>query len=506
MSAQRRNLQQSSQSRVFLIEDEAAPNHTPTYESLARMTGITQSFGDISPVRIPDPKQYGRYIIADSIQGQPDLPHTTLEFRTSRDKSRVLAIARKGCPVDVQLHIGSCQDPSDFNGGWEKIIVLEKARFTNYSTDDLGAFDGDQNKTVMETVDVKAEDFYEILPMAFGAVAESTIVMSMIDVVIADSKTCGACGIASDGCQKVFALQIAVGASPGIAAEVVYSPDGGATIGTSIVTSLPVNRDPNALEAVGPYLVAISNTDNSINYAAIKDILAGTAVWTRIATGLVTAGKPNAIVSVARDATWIVGDGGYIYKATDITSGVAVQSAGDLTVQNLRAISAYDDNSLLVGGAANVVIVTKDAGIVWSLVAAPSAKAGVNINAVAMLSELEWLLGYADGDLYYTMDGGTNWLRKALPGALTEINTMEFVTGAVGYIGGRSGTGATAARLLRTISGGNTWYVLPEQAGMTVPSATQWNGLAACGEDVNLLYAAGIKTANGDGILVKGAA
>lgn len=506
MSAQRRNLQQASQSRVYLIEDRAAPNHKPTYETLARMTGVSISFGDITPVRVPDPKQYGRYIVLDTIQGQPELPTTSLEFRGSRDKSTILAMARKGCAVDVQLHIGSCEDPSDFDGGWEKILAFEGAHLTTYSTDDLGTFDGDGNKNVMETVDIKAEDMYEILPMGFGAQAESTVVMSMIDVTIADTKVCGSCGIASDGCQKVFALQIAVGASPGIAAEVVYTANGGASFGTSIITSLPVNFDPTALEHVGPYLVAISHDDNSINYALTAAILTDTEAWARVATGLITAGKPNAIVSVARDATWIAGDGGYIYKSEDITGGAVAQTSGDVTAQNLKAISAFDDNSLLAGGVSNAILVTRNAGVTWSLISGPSAKAGVTINAVAMLTELEWLVGYDDGALYYTGDGGVTWTAKALPGSLTHIDAIEFPTRTVGYISGRIATSTTPARILRTISGGYSWYVVPETEGLTVPSAAKWNGLASCGEDVNLLWAAGIKLAAGDGILVKGAA
>lgn len=497
-----RKLQKASQSRVFTIEDRAGPNHSPIYQLLARITGVAQALGDVTPIRIADPSQYGQYITVDKITGQKGLPTTTLEFRSTRDASDMLRLIRKGCPIDIQAHIGACKDPSDFDAGWEKILNFDEASFTNYSTGEMGAFDADQEAVIMETLAVTALDMYEILPLTFEEQASSQIVQDVVGVVICDTKSCGVCGPSSDGCQHVYAVQVPAGASPGLPSEVVATPDGGATWVESIVTSLPANRAPSAIGCVGPYIVIVSNADCSLHYALKADILAGTATWTEITTGLVcAAGAPNDIFSLGRTATWVVGDGGYVYKATDITAGVTAQLSGSVTSQDLGTIHGIDEDNLIAGGASNALIVTRNGGLTWAAVTAPAGQAAVTINAVWMMSELEWYIGYNDGKLYYTIDGGANWTQKTVPGSLTVIDDIVFATRTVGYIAGHT---ASVAKVLRTISGGNTWYALPEALGYSLPSATEFHDLAACGENPNVVWAAGIKTVAGDGILIKG--
>lgn len=500
--AVQRNLQRTTQSRVFLIEDRASPAHAPNYQTLARMTGLSWSLGDVTPVRVPDPRQYGKFITVDKIQGQPDLPSTTLEYRMTRGLSEILRMAKKGCQLDVQLHVGACKDPSDFDLGWEKVGVFENVNITNYSTDDLGAMDGDQNADVMETVDITADDYYELRPLAFSAQAESQIVQSVVGVAICDTRACGACGIPSDGCQKVFTLQLSAGASPGVAAEVVFTQDGGGSWSETNITSLPVNMAPTDILCVGPYLVVISQADKALNYALTADVLAGTATWTRIATGFNASGGPNRAYSFSRTATWYVGQGGYIYKSTDASSGVVAQTSGDVTAQNLNDISGIDDLTLMAVGAANAILLTRNGGISWAAITGPSSQAAVAATTCAMVSDLEFSVGYADGTLFFTIDGGLNWTQKVLPGSPTVVDMVRFSTRTVGYIAAHT---ATTAKLYRTINGGASWYVLPETAGQSVPTALQWNAIAACGEDPNLIYAAGIKTAGGDGVLAKGA-
>lgn len=501
----RRNLQKASQSRVWSIEDRAGPSRNPVYQALSRVTGVTWGLGDITPVRVADPKQYGRYLTLDKIKGQPGLPQTTLEFRTTRDASAMLALTRKGCPIDLQIHVGACKDPSDFDLGWEKIHVFEDADFTNYSTSELGAFDADQEIQVMETLDLTGQDYYEVVPLAFSAKAETQIVQEVLGVAICDSKTCGACGIPSDGCQRVFSVQSPVGASPGLTSELVWTANGGSTFTETNITSLPANRAiaPRGIACVGPYLVVVSNTDCSYHYAAIADILAGTATWTRVATGLTcVAGAPNAIFSLGRTQTWVAGDGGYIYIITDPTAGATAQTSGDVTTQSLKSIHGYDEANIIAGGASNALLKTTNGGNNWVLVTGPAGQAGITINSVFMRTETEWVIGYNDGKIFYTIDGGASWTQKVIPGSLTVIDKVAFATRTVGYIVGHT---ATVAKILRTVNGGSTWYALPEAVGTSLPTTSILNDIAPCGETPNVLWAGGLKATAGDGLLLKGA-
>lgn len=501
----RRNLQKASQGRVWTIEDRAGPSRNPVYQALARATGVSLALGDITPIRIPDPKVYGRYLTIDKIKGQPGLPQTTLEVRSTRDPSAFLTLTRKGCPVDLQVHVGACKDPSDFDLGWEKVHVFEDADFTNYSTNDLGAFDADQEVQVMETLDVTAQDYYEIKPLAFAAQAETQIVQEVLGVAICDSKTCGACGLPSDGCQRIFAIQTPVGASPGVVSELVFTVNGGSSWTEQGITSLPANRAiaPRGITCAGQYLLLISQTDCSYHYALIADILRGTQTWTKVTTGLTcVAGAPQAVFSLGRTQTYIVGDGGYIYIVTDPTAGATAQSSGDVTTQSLKAVHAYDEANVIAGGALNALVLTRNGGTTWTLVAGPSGQAAVTINSVFMKSENEWFLGYNDGKLFYTTDGGSTWTQKVIPGSFTVIDKVQFATQTVGYIIGHT---ATAGKILRTINGGATWYALPEAVGVNLPTNSTLNDIAPCGETPNVVWAGGVKTTAGDGILVKGA-
>lgn len=497
----RRNLQHSSQSRVWTIQDRASPAHSPTYQALGRANAVAWGQGSITPIRVPDPEQYGNFITIDKIRGQKGLPGLSIEFRMTRDLSAVLALARKGCPVDIQVHVGACKDPSDFDLGWEKIHVLEDADLTNYATGPLGAFDADGEAVVNETIDVMGSDYYELKPLTFAESANSQIIQSVIAVAICDSRTCGACGLPSDGCQRIFAIQTPVGASPGLTAELVFTIDGGTTWTETNVSSLPANMAPSALMCVGPYLVVISHDDDSLNYALISEILAGTATWTRITTGIVASGSPNAGLSLGRTQTWIVGDGGYIYFSTDITAGVSTQQAGDLTTEDLGCIDAFDDDNLIVGGTNNAILITSNGGVSWALLTGPAAKAAVEITAIKLLSDSEIILFYADGTAYYSQDTGVNWTQKALPGSLTAIDGVSFATRTVGYLIGRAGA---VAKALRTVNGGYSWYVLPESSGLSMPTAVQFNSVVACGDNPNLAWIGGLRANNGDGILIKG--
>jgi photosystem II stability/assembly factor-like uncharacterized protein len=349
---------------------------------------------------------------------------------------------------------------------------------------------------------MNALDMYEVGPLGLAALGSSEVVMQVVDITICDSVQCGVCGIPSNGCQTFFAIQVATTGSPGLPAELIASSNGGSTLIQRNVTSLPANRNPTAVACVGTRLIVISNDDCSIHYATLANILTSNETWTRNASGLVcVAGAPNDVFSLGSAFTWVVGNGGYIYFASDITSTWTVQDAGVTTTQNLNAIHGIDEDNLVAVGANNAVVYTRNGGQTWASVTGPAV--GVALNTVWMRGKDEWFIGSAAGNLYYTRDAGVTWTTKTFPGSGSgQVRDVAFATPTVGYLA--HDTTAPAGRILRTIDGGNSWYVLPESTG-TIPTNQQINAVAACGEDVNTIYAGGLGTTT-DGILIKGAA
>ena len=493
-------LVKTSLSRVFTIEDGAGPANVPAYQSLARALAPSQGFGDVTPIRIPDPDQYGQFKIVDTIRGEKGLPEITVQARYQFTASDFLALARKGCPLDVQIHMGQCQNPADFNAGWDKILVVEEAVITQWSAGDIGALDQGEDAVVNEEIPVSGRDMYEILELLLGELGADEVHGEVVGVAICDSIQCGICGIPSDGCQKIFAITISQVGSPGLPAELIYSEDGGVTIGETAVDTLGLAEDPTGLACVGVNLVVISNDSNSLHYAPVADILDGAEAWVEMDTGFMGGGEPNAIFSLSSMYTWIVGDGGYVYFTADPTASVTVQDAGIATTEILHDVHAYDDQNVVAVGENGAVIVTSNGGDSWAEAAAIPAATG--LYAVWMKSSLEWFVGDALGSLWYTRDGGVSWTEKAFPGSgAGVIRDIVFSTRTVGYMA--HDTAAAAGRILRTIDGGYSWYVLPE-GPTTIPANDYVASLAACPEDPNIIYGGGLGEDATDGFLVKG--
>lgn len=490
-------------SRVFLLEQRAGPETPPQYQGQWKAGGLSYDQGDVTVVRQPSDGAYDTFTPIGKIIGAPGNPELELTARFQLDaKSIFLKLATRGCDNDVQVHFGNCQDPKDFNGGWSKIIAMEAARPTSYSTDDLGALDADERAIVTETLPMTGETLYEIFRIGLARQADIQLTREAMDVAIVDAINCGACGLPSDGTNKVFVLENFAAGSPGVNAQIVATRDGGKNWVESTISSLGAAQGARRIAGSGIYLAVVSDDSDSLHYATMAQILTGLgAAWTAVTTGFVATKGPRDIMSLGATLNWMVGEGGYIYFSSDITAGVTVQDAGSLTVQNLNAIHAYDANNVVAVGDGNIVLYSTNGGSTWGAAPGGGPAFGVNLNCVFMRTALEWWVGSAAGRLYYTRDGGQTWTEKAFPGAGTgQVRDIQFPQRQVGYMS--HDTGAGAGRILRSISGGNSWYVAPEGVGV-IPTNTRINQIATTSADVNTVYGAGIQ-ANNDGILIKG--
>lgn len=488
-------------SRVFFIPYRAGPSNPPAYQGLWKAGALQWNQGDVTLVRTPSYSTYGAFDVVGKILGQPGNPELPIMARYTQQVSELFKAAVAGCDHDLQVHIGDCGNPQDFNGGWRKIVVLEAGHITSYRTGELGALDPSERAVINEEVPFSGENSYEILRITFAQKAGAQITQEVIAVSVCDAPTCGLCGLPSDGCQVIFAVTKSTGASPGLTSELIFSDDGGLTWDDANITTFLATEDPTGLMCIGTNVVVVSDTDASLHYANINDVLenADAAVWAEVTTGFAALGQPRKIYSANPSASWIIGNGGYIYFTADPTNGVETQDAGVATTQILNAVHGIDDQNVIAVGNSNAVVVTGNGGDTWNSITGPSV--GVNLNAVFMVDSLRWFIGTAGGRLYYTENGGDTWVQKRFPGDNAGVvRDIVFVTNSVGYMA--HDTAAPAGRILRTIDGGYSWYVAPEGTGL-IPTNQRINDLAVC-PNPNIIWGGGLGVGT-DGVLVLGA-
>lgn len=491
----------TSHSRVFLIEGRARPDHRPTYESCMRAGAVDQSFGEITSIECPDPSAYGRFVEVGTIQGAMERATTDLMGRYAMDlASTMLALARQRCAFDVQVHMGACRDPSDFNS-FDKILVFENAQATNWGTNELGTLSSDGDAAVDETTSISAEEVYEILQLTMTSRASGILTNEVLDVVRCDTQSCGDCDIESNGCQNFYAITKAAGGSPSTPADLVHTIDGGTNWYADDIDSLGAAEDPSAVGCVGDYVVVVSNASGSLHYAekAYVDDVDYDETWTENATGFVVTGEPN---DCWRSPTgldlFICGDAGYIYKCEDPTVGVTVLDAGSATTQDLNAIHTIGDELVVAVGDAGTVVYATD-GASFQATNANPTWVGNDLLCVWAKSETQWFVGVDDGRLMWTNDSGDNW--ETLEDVGTAVYDIAFATDSVGYLA--SVNTEPLGQIRRTYDGGYSWNVLPEGVA-TIPANDRINAVAACPFDANIVVGVGLADDGADGFIVVG--
>lgn len=497
---------QTGFTRVFITEGGARADRKPTYSSCTKAMGLDKGYGDETKIECPDPNRANEFIEMGTITGAEDRATSSLVGRYFSDQSSVLmALAEQKCEHDVHVHIGKCTDPSVFDT-FTKALVLEGVKFTNYSTDDLGALESGERAVVNETLDMSVRKFYEVLSLSFTEVAGALVTNEIVDGVICDEVSCGDCELPSSGCQKIYFITTAAGGSPTTPADLVFSLNKGGTWYAHDVDTLGTAEAPDAIACVGEYVVVVSNDSNSLHYAEKDDITAtNDESWTEVTTGFVTNGEPNDIWSVGSYA-FIVGDAGYIYGTDDPTGGVDVLDAGVATALNLLAVHALDSNFAVAVGQSGVIVKTSNQ-TTWGVVTPTNVLFTFkDFNCVWVKSETEWYIGgnshAGAGELWVTYDGGATFTQiTSMPGTYTTFTDIQFVTNNVVYLAGT--VAGPRGRVLRSYNGGYSWKILPESAG-TMPLSDRLNAIATCSYDVNLVVAGGLGDNGSDGILVVG--
>ena len=474
---QDRTLFQTGHGRVFLQEGGPSPLNEYQYQGCGRLQGLSQDMGAVTPIFCPDPGAADRFVIVDETQAEPGTVDSQLIGRMDRFNV-TFDMAQRRCLVGIQARYGRCNQPDDWNNGWELIWLLERARFTDMSVPGaLTALAPDDRGEIMVQNSISAQELVQVRPVGFSLEASAEVESEVIAVAVCDLESCGDCGDVSDGCQRLYAVTTFRPGSPPLVPELVYTEDGGETWLDEDIDTLGNDEAPNDLCCVGTDLVVVSEDAEALTWATRAD----PATWTLVADGFVPTFGPLGCWAASPQLLWIVGETGYIYRATDHRDSVAVVDAGVATAQDLNAVHGLGRTIAVAVGALAAVVVTRNGGKAWGAIVGPVAG---NLFSVFVKSASEWWVGGDLGTLWYTIDGGDNWVQKGFPGdgaANTRIAKIDFATPSVGMMLVDDTTPGADSRVFRTLDGGYSWQELPDEWGVGPMTANNGlNDLAMC--------------------------
>ena len=493
--------QQTGFGRVFLQEYGAGPANPYSYQGCAKMGTFSEPGSELTPVRCPSPDDYDEFETVDTVRGEAGLPTSNVVARL-QPRSTILHLK---CPFDLQAHYGECETPSDFES-WNQVIVMEKARFTTKGSDgELTALEEGERAAILINGAVTSQHIWYIEQMTLAEVAGDEVTNEIVGVAVDPRVLCDRCGLRSDGTDRLYAVATTPWpTSPGLPTELLFSDDKGATWEEHLITTLGVLENPTGLALVGNKVVVISDGAAGIHWCPMSDL----EDWTAVNVGFNAAGPPEAIWSVNATNTWIVGDGGYIYYTENPAAGVVVQNGGAggaAAGQNLNDVHACSTQTIVAVGAAGTVVYSLNGGTTWI---APT-NTGLTGNALYCCwahKSFRWFAAGVGGDLYFTDDSGEDWAVQAFPGSgagnIYDIAFVDHSDSPFGFMA-HDPAGVERGRILRTISGGSQWVVLPETAGV-IPDNAYIGCLAAC-RDPNFVFAGGVAANGIDGILIIGA-
>lgn len=488
--------------RVWYVEGGVHPTRSPEFLALGKIsTDPSKPIGESTRITAPDPNNFNRDIEVGTVEGSEERATLSIGARYTSQKAILLDWKNKRCRVDIFALAGKCGNPQDFSEGGEKWVFFPDGRISSHGFENFGAYGNDENNPSNEMVDMTADDYWEFLYMKQEQIASSVTTRQIYAVDVYRGDPCEDC---PDPCDHLLAAMAGASATPGTQPSLLYSQDGGETWNVQTISTLFSNEDIVDGAVIGGDIVYASNTGNELHWTDIEDLYDGTNAWGQTDAGFVIAKGPKAMSSVDARHTWVVGDGGYIYFATNHRIEVVVQDAGVATSQNLNAVHAMDTKYVLAVGNSNAVVYTENGGVTWKSETGPAV--GVNLGACWMWDKDTWFVGEGaggTGKLWLTTNRGKSWQQGRTPGTYSRIYKIVFVSDSEGYLIAQAGGQSI---VLRTITAGNEWVALPNGKRAVPVDNTYLTDLAVCSKTANTAFAAGLADNGTAGIILKMAA
>lgn len=477
----------------------------------AVLEGVTRPLlGAITPVKVYNPRRAKRFKNVASKATAPDFPTATLRLLENRG-ALPFALGDLSCPFNVYLSVGKCEDMSDFLNGWEDFVeIVSYAEATSVDEGDRMAWEDDNQAE--DAISLTLESKYAIGALSFANKAAAEISREVVDAVYGSDVQCGDCGPADDGTRRIYAVAKSSGAgSPGLPAELIYSVNGGLSWVQTTITGFGATEDPLAIDVASDKLIVIGA--DAYYWATLNAKTGVPGSFTKVTSGFVASKTPRDLYVLGPTAVFFVGDGGYVYRSTNLLAGVTVVDAGAATTDNLLRIHGDGQNTLVAVGQASSIIKSVNRGTDWATTVAEPSAIVLDNTAVCVQGPEVFFVGTGNsGRVFYTLDGGESWSPVEFNGTGAGwVRDIVFATAEVGYFvhdnndptGYLWSTWNGGADWGRNDGGGQrvlNWPVVDRVNRVAVPRA------GASQVDANNLMIAGLAGDGLDGVLLKGSA
>jgi photosystem II stability/assembly factor-like uncharacterized protein len=382
------------------------------------------------------------------------------------------------CDNNFYEVVGACKQPNDFVDGWaDHVVVYSRGQAQDRSR--TGNTTQESDDASMREVDFQFAAVYTLGALNFGQKAGTEVEREVVALEYASTVECGNCGVADDGTKRLYAVTKSSGAgSPGTPAEVVYTTDGGLNWTNVNITGMGGTVDPTGLKVVGNYVVVLDTAGSGYWFAEINTLTGVPGSWTNVTAGFVASKQPQDMYVVGPNEVYFVGNGGYVYKSTDIPSGVTVLDAGNATTNNLIRIHGDGGDVLVAVGESGRIIKSLNRGATWATTTTSPTSA--TVRAIGVVTPYRFWIGTSGGLVYYTINGGETFSSAvSLPGGtLAVIDDIVVVTEEVIHIAARTAT--PTGRLITTWNGGASWAssAVATQRIQSLPTASRYNRIA----------------------------
>jgi hypothetical protein len=450
--------------RVFV----RLPGGEFTYMGDAKVEGLNKPFGESVPIYGQDPNRAAKFRIIDRMPNtEENLWTFTMTAYVNRDVESPLKQAAIGrCTIDIQIHYGRCNDPTDF-ADYESTYIIDSALISQYNTSPLVAREPKDAAVIEETVNVSASNAYRFVGRDLGLSGLTTVNGYITDLALCNVTCSSTCNL--NGCGRLYALIASFNgnSSPTIGLKIAWSDDNGLTFYTATLDNF------NDTASIGYLIYADLKIECTKDYVIVFNeasensaVETGRYIYLAVPhTSFVPAAttvEPTVVpytyfltttATCKAGGTILLGSmSGRIQRLTNNLVFSTLYAGIGNPDEFTTAIDAIDiDNILAFNYGSGVVSIVRVNGrpFVRTLIDFVTGQ----VSACAMITEERWLLSDTTGAIYVTEDGGLSWTNTQNLGSC--VTSFAMSTEAVGYL-----TVAFPALVYKTIDGGATWSIV----------------------------------------------